>query len=150
MKVAPSGLPTLRSWLRAGWLGSTFPIDVLRRKSWVMAMPIEANDNEVRSHARKVRSEASNENCMIRWLDTYLKQGGLAQRCPYFPTRYCYISQIACSTTAVLLCHSFLLVCLCSRPHSASFSRTLTHRILLSLAIYATPTRKTELTNRPA
>ena len=30
--------------------------DVLRRKSWVTAMPIEAKERDVRSQARKVRS----------------------------------------------------------------------------------------------
>ena len=33
---------------------------VLRRKSWVMAMPMEAKAREVRSHARKVRSVSRN------------------------------------------------------------------------------------------
>lgn len=30
--------------------------DELRRKSWVIAMPMEAKEREVRSQARKVRS----------------------------------------------------------------------------------------------
>lgn len=39
-----------------GFNPSRFEIAVLRRKSWVIAMPIEANAREVRSQARKVRS----------------------------------------------------------------------------------------------
>ena len=54
-KVAPRGLP---SWRRVcgSWCGSFSEREVLRRKSWVTAMPIEAKAREVRSHARKVRS----------------------------------------------------------------------------------------------
>ena len=58
--VAPRGFPKCRS--RAP--GSVFTgfrpfaswMDVFSLKSWVMAMPIEAKANEVRSQARKVRS----------------------------------------------------------------------------------------------
>jgi hypothetical protein len=64
IKVAPRGLPTClrRAW---GVSDSGVGVDaedsecemvVLRRKSWVTAMPIEAKEREVRSHARKVRS----------------------------------------------------------------------------------------------
>src|SRR5579862_2259494 len=55
-KVAPRGLPScLRC--RAPEVGGVSPARVvLRRKSWVMAMPIDANAREVRSQARKVRS----------------------------------------------------------------------------------------------
>jgi len=34
-----------------------FCSEVLRRKSWVTAMPMEAKEREVRSQARKVRSK---------------------------------------------------------------------------------------------
>ena len=80
--VAPSGLPTWRSlWVSkpemsvgatscsssdsgcsvsedacmesGGWLRCS---EVLRRKSWVTATPMEAKEREVRSQARKVRS----------------------------------------------------------------------------------------------
>ena len=39
-----------------GLPGLPFCREVLRRKSWVTAMPIEAKEREVRSQARKVRS----------------------------------------------------------------------------------------------
>lgn len=68
MKVAPSGLPRWRS-LRRLWLWATavasvledegevsWRRDELRRNSWVIAMPMEAKEREVRSQARKVRS----------------------------------------------------------------------------------------------
>lgn len=55
-KVAPSGLPTAFNLLAETSLGSFDAIVVLRRKSCVTAMPIDANEREVRSHARKVRS----------------------------------------------------------------------------------------------
>ena len=60
INVAPSGFPT---WRRReaeeegedGLEGLGARV-VLRRKSWVIAMPIEAKEREVRSQARKVRS----------------------------------------------------------------------------------------------
>lgn len=72
MNVAPSGLPRWRS-LACGesavvsivrcdgcdggfWCFCGLESDVLRRKSWVIAMPMEAKEREVRSQARKVRS----------------------------------------------------------------------------------------------
>jgi hypothetical protein len=58
MKVEPRGLPTWwRCWFGCG--GLLPPImEVLRRNSWVIAMPMLAKEREVRSHARKVRSDA--------------------------------------------------------------------------------------------
>lgn len=63
MKVAPMGLPSARRCKCVPVLGSPSLLDgsslakeVLRRKSWVTAIPIEANAREVRSQARKVRS----------------------------------------------------------------------------------------------
>jgi hypothetical protein len=56
INVEPSGLPT---WWRCcvGFVGLFPPIRlVFRRKSWVIAMPIEAKDRDVRSQARNVRS----------------------------------------------------------------------------------------------
>lgn len=58
-KVAPSGLPSCR---RCRYGSEPLPAAevVLRRKSCVMAMPMDANAREVRSQARNVRSgEAS-------------------------------------------------------------------------------------------
>ena len=59
-KVAPSGLPSCRRWyVLDGFSGvrpSRLEIVVLRRKSCVIAIPIEANARDVRSQARKVRS----------------------------------------------------------------------------------------------
>lgn len=79
MNVEPRGLPTLRRRLdsvgefgmarsRRVWetvggriaggvlLESVAAVGVLRRKSWVTAMPIEAKAREVRIQAKKVRS----------------------------------------------------------------------------------------------
>jgi hypothetical protein len=68
MKVAPRGLPTC---LRRTWgvselvegdeelevlLEGGFAMEVLRRKSWVIAIPMEAKEREVRSQARNVLS----------------------------------------------------------------------------------------------
>jgi hypothetical protein len=52
-KVAPRGFPTFRSV----WSDVSLFRVVLSRKSWVMAIPIEANAKDVRSHARNVLSE---------------------------------------------------------------------------------------------
>lgn len=51
--VVPSGLPRWRRFSACLESGAT---DVLSRNSCVMAMPIEANASDVRSHARNVRS----------------------------------------------------------------------------------------------
>lgn len=68
MNVAPSGLPRClnlcRLWRCASAVASveleleevSGRSDELRRKSWVIAMPMEAKEREVRSQARKVRS----------------------------------------------------------------------------------------------
>jgi len=57
-KAAPSGFPRCRRL--SAWSPSSAR-DVLRRKSCVIAMPIEANANDVRSHARNVRSNRSGQ-----------------------------------------------------------------------------------------
>ena len=46
-----------------GFNPSRSVIVVFKRKSWVTAIPIEANAREVRSQARKVRSEKVLEGC---------------------------------------------------------------------------------------
>ena len=56
-KVAPRGLPSCFIWA-AGALAPSPLMEVLRRKSWVTAMPMAAKAREVRSQARKVRSVA--------------------------------------------------------------------------------------------
>ena len=85
MNVAPSGLPKWRSLCREfellsavmeeedeeedeedeeeeeesvdeDWFCWSERSDELRRKSWVIAMPIDAKDRDVRSQARNVRS----------------------------------------------------------------------------------------------
>jgi hypothetical protein len=59
MNVAPRGLPRCLRCVFCDfwwWDGEEEDNDVLRRKSWVMAMPMEAKEREVRSQARKVRS----------------------------------------------------------------------------------------------
>ena len=71
MKVAPSGLPRCLNLCRLRRCASAVASvaeddwgleevsgrsDELRRKSWVIAMPMEAKEREVRSQARKVRS----------------------------------------------------------------------------------------------
>ena len=53
--MAPKGLPTCLSF-SWGEEGEASLMVVLRRKSWVTAMPMEAKEREVRSQARKVRS----------------------------------------------------------------------------------------------
>ena len=55
-KVAPRGLPISLRREAAAESDGDEPMEVLRRKSCVMAMPMEANATEVRSQARKVRS----------------------------------------------------------------------------------------------
>lgn len=58
--VAPSGFPTARSFFVAAndttASGLLEAMVVLRRKSWVTAMPMLAKDRDVRSQARKVLS----------------------------------------------------------------------------------------------
>jgi hypothetical protein len=86
MKVAPRGLPMLRSWVslllaetrkrssrldeacsETGTEGGrmeasedavvvVLEMELFRRKSWVTAMPMEAKARDVRSQARNVRS----------------------------------------------------------------------------------------------
>jgi hypothetical protein len=59
-KAAPSGLPKLRKCIAeaegSGSLPDGVVMVVLRRKSCVIAMPMDANARDVRSHARNVRS----------------------------------------------------------------------------------------------
>lgn len=59
IKVAPRGFPSCRS-LACGdagdWKSGAFDSEVFRRNSWVMAMPMLANESDVRSQARNVRS----------------------------------------------------------------------------------------------
>ena len=82
MNVAPSGLPKWRSLCREfellsavmedeedeeeeeesvdeDWFCWSERSDELSRKSWVIAMPIDAKDRDVRSQARNVRSTIS-------------------------------------------------------------------------------------------
>ena len=59
MNVAPRGFPTCLSFVFAesSGLGEVeLEIEVFSRKSCVTAMPILANDKDVLSHARNVRS----------------------------------------------------------------------------------------------
>lgn len=58
-KVAPSGFPNCRSLVAlegCGFMPSRSDSVAFSRKSWVIAIPMEAKANEVRSQARKVRS----------------------------------------------------------------------------------------------
>lgn len=62
-KVTPNGLPSCRSFSLSMLLTavvafdlSSFAIDVFSLKSCVTAMPIDANESDVRNHARNVRS----------------------------------------------------------------------------------------------
>jgi hypothetical protein len=65
MNVAPRGFPRCRS-LACAWSEAVEATEeesgleeerlVFRRKSWVIAMPIEAKERDVRSQARNVRS----------------------------------------------------------------------------------------------
>lgn len=57
--VAPSGFPNCRSLVAlegCGFMPSRSDSVAFSRKSWVIAIPIEAKAKEVRSQARKVRS----------------------------------------------------------------------------------------------
>jgi hypothetical protein len=61
--VTPNGLPSCRSFSLSMLLTDvvdsesfSFAIDVLSLKSCVMAIPIDANESDVRNHARNVRS----------------------------------------------------------------------------------------------
>lgn len=58
--VAPNGLPTWRKRYVLSGFVDVRPLRsemvVFRRKSWVMAIPIEAKASEVRSQAKNVRS----------------------------------------------------------------------------------------------
>ncbi|KAI5299628.1 hypothetical protein KEM55_001938 [Ascosphaera atra] len=93
MKVPPNGLPTrmMRSRfislpLSAGEFGSR--IVVLSRKSCVTATPIEAKESDVRSQARKVRSEgdermevsAARKSDMDNYVETSLRIGRSGKR----------------------------------------------------------------------
>lgn len=58
-KVAPSGFPNCRSlvaFVGCGFMPSRSDNVAFSRKSWVIAIPMEAKAKEVRSQARKVRS----------------------------------------------------------------------------------------------
>lgn len=55
--VEPSGFPRWRKV--SDWLLSLSANDVLSRNSCVMAIPMDANANDVRSQARNVRSISS-------------------------------------------------------------------------------------------
>lgn len=57
--VAPSGFPICRSlvaFVGCGFMPSRSDSVAFSRKSWVIAIPMEAKAREVRSQARKVRS----------------------------------------------------------------------------------------------
>lgn len=76
-KVAPSGFPTCLRWYcfpeSTGVPPSLSWIVVLSLKSWVIAMPIDANAREVRSQARNVRSASGSEkrgSVVRRWCHT--------------------------------------------------------------------------------
>lgn len=61
IKVAPSGFPSCRNFACADavedeWSDGAVDSDVLSRKSWVIAIPMEAKEREVRSQAKNVRS----------------------------------------------------------------------------------------------
>jgi hypothetical protein len=101
MNVAPRGFPRCLSdvceraaapYGAGAWCehaGHGDAKDVLRRKSWVMAMPMDAKDSDVRSQARNVRSGNANA-CQhsLYWrpcrphVSTYPALNGPAQRCP--------------------------------------------------------------------
>lgn len=53
--VAPSGLPTCRKWFAPSGCGCCVRV-VFNRNSCVTAIPMLANDKDVRIQARKVRS----------------------------------------------------------------------------------------------
>ena len=128
--VAPNGFPSCRSRMApsdSGRSGMSSRSDsvVLRRKSCVIAMPIEAKASEVRSHARNVRSvpaqtwgsapaqswpvkedrrlgiplNRSGGRVAHRGLRPYRGQDGLARRSLCFPARGPHTCP-ACSATS--------------------------------------------------
>jgi hypothetical protein len=107
-KVAPSGLPTSRSRMTPGGVGSGVRpswslIAVLSRKSWAMPMPMEAKASEVRSQARKVRSDAGRSVGRMEGRtgggQTHPARDGRAQRCPCCRARRCHTYPPVASTS---------------------------------------------------
>lgn len=106
MNVAPSGLPTCRRWYEfPGSLGSRpslREIVVLSRNSWVIAIPIEANAKDVRSHARNVRSARQvsfrGGRCHRIYLEAYQAPDGLVRHCPCCPVPRCRTYPLGLST----------------------------------------------------
>jgi len=113
--VTPSGLPSCRNFSLLMLLTElaadaesesfSFAIDVLSLKSCVMAMPIDANESDVRNHARNVRSlvlispaSPSVEETIV----TYPVRDGRVQHCLCSQARRCRISRQAVSNR--LLC----------------------------------------------
>lgn len=68
--VAPKGLPSCRRRCVvadcSGVRPSRSEIVAFSRKSWVIAIPIDANARDVRSHARNVRS-VEGQLLVVKW-----------------------------------------------------------------------------------
>lgn len=90
MNVAPSGLPRCRRCFCAAEEADTSTLVgesdleddgerrlVFSRKSWVMAMPMDANERDVRSQARKVRSITRVGLAFVAFLRLYCRHGNV-------------------------------------------------------------------------
>lgn len=109
--VAPRGLPSRRSVASpesSAWPPSASASEVLRRKSWVTAMPMDAKARDVRSHARNVRSAivlARRPRVMrarygLLWA-SHRARGGRVPRCPCSRAR---CSQSATGSPCATIC----------------------------------------------
>jgi hypothetical protein len=113
-KVTPNGLPNCRNFSLSMLLtdvaefeSPSFAIDVLSLNSCVMAIPIDAKESDVRSHARNVRSVVAVSSLTSRGkkVATYQVQGDRAQRYPCSQVRHYRTSQQAFSNSFLYLSH---------------------------------------------
>lgn len=112
--VAPKGLPSCRNFCLsmlftavADAEPSSLPslaIDVFSLKSCVMAMPIDANESDVRSHAKNVRSAVRHQYCVSKSQmqdSAYLVRGDRVPHCPCSQVRRYRTSQQAVSSSVL-------------------------------------------------
>jgi hypothetical protein len=114
-KVTPKGLPSCRNLSLSMLLtavadleSSSFAIDVLSLNSCVIAIPIDANESDVRNHARKVRSLATVSpeiSAFGRKVATYRVQDDRVQHCPCSQARRYRTSRQAVSSSVLCPSH---------------------------------------------
>jgi hypothetical protein len=133
-KVTPNGLPNCRNFSLSMLLtdvaefeSPSFAIDVLSLKSCVMAMPIDAKESDVRSHARNVRSAIAVSPLTYGGtrVATYPMQDDRVQHCPCSQVRHYRTSQQAVSNNSLGPSHpqtldqpNYLVWNLCLHAHS--------------------------------